>query len=86
MRTICHFFRQTTPESAGIYRPNNWPRTTLRPARGPPQTEVAMGPAGGEAEEAARESFPDDLDQSPELDPAEPEPIPEGHFDQSWSA
>ena len=48
----------------------------LHPARGPPQTEFAMGPGGGETNEAAQESFPDDLDQTPEFDPAEPEPIP----------
>jgi len=27
-----------------------------------------------------------DLDQTPEFDPAEPEPIPEEHFDQSRGA
>ena len=51
-----------------------------------------MGAAGGETEEAAHGSFPDDLDQSPEFDPADPEPIPDhasrgAHdFDQSWGA
>ena len=58
----------------------------LHPARGPPQTELAMGPDGGEAGEAAQESFPDDLDQSSEFDPVEPEPIPEDDFDQGWGA
>ncbi len=53
---------------------------------GPPQTELAMGPNRGEEDEAARESFPDDLDQSPEFDPADPEPIPQDDFDQSWGA
>jgi hypothetical protein len=43
-----------------------------------------MGPDGGQAGEAAQESFPDDLDQSPEFDPADPEPVPEDSFDQSW--
>ena len=49
-----------------------------------------MGPDRGLAEEAARESFPDDLDQSSEFDPADPEPIPDHasrgarDFDQSW--
>jgi hypothetical protein len=58
----------------------------LHPARGPPQTELAMGPGGGEAIEVAQGCFPDDLDQSPEFDPTEPEPIPEDHFDQSRGA
>ncbi len=58
----------------------------IHPARGPPQTELAMGPGGGEPEEAAQEFFPDDLDQTPQFDPAEPEPIPEDDFDQSWGA
>ena len=58
----------------------------IHPARGPPQTELAMRPGGGQAVEAARESFPDDLDQSPGFDPTEAEPIPEEDFDQSGSA
>jgi hypothetical protein len=45
-----------------------------------------MGPDGAQAEEAAWESFPDDLDQSPAFDPAEPEPIPDNNFGQSWGA
>jgi hypothetical protein len=45
-----------------------------------------MGPGGGEAIEVAQGCFPDDLDQSPEFDPTEPEPIPEDHFDQSRGA
>ena len=59
----------------------------IHPARGPPQTELSMGPkgpSGGEADQAAHESFPEDLDQSPEFDPTDPEPIPQDHFDQSW--
>ena len=59
----------------------------LHPARGPPQTELAMGPigpGGGKAEEVAQEFLPDDLDQSPGFDPTEAEPIPEEDFDQSW--
>jgi hypothetical protein len=56
------------------------------PARGPPQTELTMGPRGGEAVEVAQESFPDDHDQSSEFDPTEPEPVPEDDFDQSWGA
>jgi hypothetical protein len=55
----------------------------IHPARGPPQTELDMGPVGGEAGEIAQDAFPDDLDQSPEFDPAEPEPIPEHDFDQT---
>lgn len=51
-----------------------------------PQTELAMRPGGGQADEVAQESFPDDLDQSPKFDPAEPEPIPEDVFDQGWEA
>jgi hypothetical protein len=43
-----------------------------------------MGPAGGEAEEAAHIFFPDHLDQTPEFDPAEPEPIPDDDFNQTW--
>jgi hypothetical protein len=45
-----------------------------------------MGPDSGKPEEVAQEPFPDDLDQSSEFDPAEPEPIPDEHFDQSWGA
>jgi len=61
----------------------------LHPARGPPQTELDMGPMGpdgDQAEEAAQEPFPHDLDQSPEFDPADPEPLPEDDFDQSRGA
>jgi hypothetical protein len=45
-----------------------------------------METGGGEAEEVAQESFPDDLDQTPDIDPAEPEPTPEDDFDQRWDA
>jgi hypothetical protein len=58
----------------------------LHPARGPPQTELAMGPDGGKQHEVAQGFFPDDLDQSPEFDPTDPEPIPQDDFDQSWGA
>jgi len=34
--------------------------------------------AGGKPEEVAREASPDDLDQTPEFDPTEPEPVPNG--------
>ena len=62
------------------------PPPLTHPARGPPQTELAMGPGGRVAETVAHDSFPDDLDQSPEFDPTEPEPIPEDDFDQSDGA
>jgi hypothetical protein len=52
----------------------------------PPQADLGIAHAGGEAKKAARESFPDDLNQSPEFDPVEPEPIPDDDFDQSWDA
>jgi hypothetical protein len=55
----------------------------LHPARGPPQAVLDMGTGGGEAEEAGQESFPDDLDQTPEFDPVEPEPVPDDIFDQT---
>ena len=58
----------------------------LHPARGPPQTELAMEPNRGEEDEVTQEPFPDDLDQSSEFDPTEAEPIPEDHFDQSGGA
>ena len=69
---------------AHIGGPTSPPLT--HPARGPPQTELAMGPGGGETEEAVQEFSPDDLDQTPQFDPAEPEPSPEDDFDQSWGA
>ena len=53
------------------------------PARGPPQTEFSLGPNGATHHEAAQESFPDDLDQTTPVDPAEPGPIPADDFDQS---
>ena len=49
-------------------------------------TGPVTGPSGGEAEEAAQGSFPDDLNQSPAFDPSGPEPIPEDDFDQGRSA
>jgi hypothetical protein len=45
-----------------------------------------MGPGGGEAEQAAQEFYPDDLDQFPDFDPTQPEPIPEVDCDQSRDA
>ncbi len=56
----------------------------LHPARGRPQTEFQMGLGGPQAEKVAQEFPPDDLDQSTEFDPAEPEPIPLDDFDQGW--
>ncbi len=58
----------------------------LHPARGPPQAEFDMGLGVVEAQEVAQESLPGDLDQTPEFDPAEPEPTPDDDFDQSWDA
>ena len=69
---------------AHIGEPTSPPLT--HPARGPPQTELRIGHAGGETQEAAQESFPDDLDQSSAFDPTEPEPVPEDDFDQTWGA
>lgn len=43
-----------------------------------------MGLGALQAQEAAPAYPPDDLDQSPDFDPAEPEPIPDHDFDQSW--
>ena len=45
-----------------IGEPTSPPLT--HPPRGPPQTELEIGPAAWESEEAAQESLPDDLDQS----------------------
>ena len=58
----------------------------IHPARGPPQTEFEIGPRWVEGvipEEAAQESLPDDLDQSPDFDPTDPERVPDDNFDQS---
>ncbi len=57
---------------------------STRPARGPPQTALAMGPGRPEHDEAAQKSLPGGLDQTSESDPAAPEPMPGDHFDQSW--
>jgi len=58
----------------------------IHPARGPPQAELDMGSGQPEHDEAAQESFPDDLDQSPDFDPAEPGPVPVDDLEQSWGA
>ena len=47
----------------------------LSPARGPPQPDLPL-----DAEPTL------DLDQTPTFDPADPEPLPEWDFDQSWGA
>jgi len=54
----------------------------IHPPRGPPQTELEMGLAGAEVETVAQEWNPSDLDQTPDFDPTDPEPIPEDDFDQ----
>jgi hypothetical protein len=45
-----------------------------------------MGPHGGQAEEVAQDTFPDDLDQTTPFDPAELEPIADDDFNQTWDA
>jgi hypothetical protein len=67
-----------------IGEPTSPPLT--HPARGPPQTELDMGLDSGKHHEVAQGFLLDDLDQSPEFDPTDPEPIPEDDFDQSWEA
>ena len=47
----------------------------LIPLMDSPKTELAMRPGGGQADEVAQESFPDDLGQSSEFDPTESEPV-----------
>lgn len=42
-----------------------------------------MGPDGTERDEVVQPLPLDDLDQTPDYDPSDPEPIPEDHFDQS---
>ena len=79
----------TDPEPIGqilayIGEPTSPP--LLHPARGPPQTVFHLGLGGPEREEAPQGSSPNDLDQTPEFDPAEPEPFPDDDFDQSWDA
>ena len=71
------------PEYAGIYRHNDRPKTTVRPARGPPQTALDMDPGETKQKEATQESSPEDLDQTPTFDPAESEPALEDDFDKS---
>lgn len=59
---------------------------SLHPPRKPPQTEFDIKRAGGEADHAAQGYFPDDLDQTPQFDPAEREPVIEDDFDQTRGA
>jgi len=42
-----------------------------------------MGPGQPENDEVAQECSPDDLDQAPEFDPAEPDTIPDNDLDPS---
>jgi hypothetical protein len=42
-----------------------------------------MGLGVVEAQEVTQESLPGDLDQTPDFDPAEPEPAPDDDFDQT---
>ena len=56
------------------------PRSSIHPG-GDPRPNWTWAPGVGEREEAAREWFQDDLNQTHEFDPAEPAPIPEGDFD-----
>jgi hypothetical protein len=51
----------------------------LHPARG----KLETGLDGGEAEKAAQEFLPLDLDKSPKFDPTDPEPIPSDQFAQT---
>lgn len=57
--------------------PTGSPPKPETPAPQPPDTSVSI------PEEAAQESLPDDLDQSPDFDPTDPEPVPDDNFDQS---
>jgi hypothetical protein len=47
------------------------------------QARARPEPTPPEHEGVAQEDSPDNLDQTPEFDPADPEPIPEDDFDQS---
>ena len=53
----------------------------LHPAQTPPQTEFDL--LGLHANEIGATTVQDDLDQTPEFDATEPEPVPNDHFDQS---
>jgi hypothetical protein len=45
-----------------------------------------MGPRNGDTDGFAQHSPPDDLDQTRDFGPADPEPILEDQFDQNWGA
>ncbi len=64
--------------------PSSPPR--LHPARGPPQAELTFALGVPNADKAAQDFPPEDLDQTPDHDPAEPDPVPEDEFDQSRDA
>jgi hypothetical protein len=66
---------------AQIGEPTSPPR--LHPARGPPQAELAFELGASDGEEIVQEYPPDNLDQTPQFDPAEPDPIPDDDFDHS---
>jgi len=55
-------------------------------ARASPQIELSMGPGSGGADEVPQEFSLDDLDRSPEFNPADSVPVPEDDFDQSGRA
>jgi hypothetical protein len=57
--------------------------TRLHQPRGPPQPEFDLGAGQPKNEDAAQESFSDDLDRTTHFDPAEPEPVPDDEVDQS---
>ena len=56
---------------------------SLHPARAPPQAELAFELGAPDTDEVAQESPPGHLDQTPDHDPTEPDPIPDDNFDQS---
>ncbi len=64
-----------------IGEPTSPPR--LHPARGPPQAELSFELGAPHADEVAHQLPPDDLDQTPDHDPSEPDPIPDDDFDQT---
>lgn len=66
----------------GLWPPGPFPHSSA-PTRGPPPAEFAMGPGQPENDEVAQECSPDDLDQAPEFDPAEPDTIPDNDLDPS---
>ena len=55
----------------------------LHPARGPPQAEFDLGGDSGHGTPRTTGQHPFDLNQSPEFDAADPEPVPDFEFDQS---